>query len=84
MNGDLTTWLKCTNEPKLGGLEREPRASALGYVAVACQAGDKNSIDSNNNDGALTLEWQNGPLFSHVTTTLPLRLGYATQSLAAG
>ena len=84
MNGDLTTWLKSTNEPKLGGLEREPRASALGYGVVALQARDRNAIDSKNNDGALALEWQNGPLFCHVTTALPFRLECATQSLAAG
>ena len=30
MNGDLTTWLECANEPKIGRLEREPKASAPG------------------------------------------------------
>jgi hypothetical protein len=55
----------------------------LGFVVLAFQAKDKMQIDSENENGALALGWRNDSLFNHVTTTLPVCLGYATESIAA-
>ena len=51
------------------------KASALGSLVVAFQAGDENANDSRNNVGALALGWQNGPRCS---TMLPLRCPLAS------